>query len=32
MIEDDLLYQVSFRFNDDGKINMVHGIGDGWVC
>ncbi len=26
MLEDDLFYQISFRFNDNGKINMVQGI------
>jgi hypothetical protein len=31
-IEGDLVYQISFRFNENSKINMVQSIGDGWGC
>ncbi len=30
--EEDVYYQVYFRFNDKGKIDMVHAIGEGWIC
>lgn len=31
-LEEDVFYQVYFRFNDKGRIDLVHSIGEGWIC
>lgn len=32
IVKDDVTYQMYFRFNKDGKIDLVHAIGEGWIC
>lgn len=31
-VSDVMPSDVYFRFNKEGQIEMVHGIGDGWLC
>jgi hypothetical protein len=32
MVQDTAHYQVYFRFNGTGRIDLVHSIGEGWIC
>jgi hypothetical protein len=31
-MEETVHYQVYFRFDQSGKIDLVHSIGEGWIC
>jgi hypothetical protein len=32
VIKDSVTYQIYFRFNAEGKIDVVQSIGEGWIC